>query len=90
MRFPGRAISRHDDINRPPRSCDLTPLNFFLLGYARDRVYAHKPSTLEHLKTNIPHVMFDISLNMCQKVVENSLKCNTSLGDHLNDVVFHT
>ena len=60
----------------------------------KDRVYADKSSTLEHLKTKIRQVMAEIPTNMCQKVVENYLKrinvCNTSRGGHLNDVVFHT
>lgn len=69
-------------------------IRLFLWGYAKDRVYADKPSTLEQLKTNIRQVMAEIPPNMCQKVVENYLKritaCNTSRGGHLNDVVFHT
>ena len=28
--FPGRVISRNGDQNWPPRSCDLTPCDFFL------------------------------------------------------------
>ena len=57
----------------------------FLRGYAKDRVYADKPSTLEHLKTDIRQAMAEMPLNMCQKVVENYLKirinaCNTSRG----------
>ena len=46
------------------------------------RVYADKPSTLEHLKINIHQVMAKVPPNMCQKVIENYLKginaCNTS------------
>ena len=50
--FAGRVIYRRSDINWPPRPCDLTPLDIFLWGYTKDRVYADKqlPSTLEHLK----------------------------------------
>ena len=77
----GRVISCRGDINRPPRSCDLTPLDIFLCGYAKDRVYADKPSSLEHLKTNIRQVVAEIPFDMCQKVIENYLKrinaCNT-------------
>ncbi|ERL94482.1 hypothetical protein D910_11759 [Dendroctonus ponderosae] len=40
---PGRGISRLSDVNWPARSCDLTPLDFFLQGYAKDRVYANIP-----------------------------------------------
>ena len=33
--FPGRVLSRFGDQNWPPRSCDLTPLDFFLWGYSK-------------------------------------------------------
>ena len=60
----------------------------------KDRVYADRPLTLEHLKNNIRQVKAEIAPNMCQKVVENYLEridaCKYSLRDHLNDVVFHT
>ncbi len=29
-KFPGRIISRNSEVNWPARSCDLTPLDFFL------------------------------------------------------------
>ena len=37
----------------PPRSCDLTPLDFFLWGHIKSLVYANKPETLGDLKDNI-------------------------------------
>ena len=42
-KFPGRVISRNGDYNWPPRSCDLTPLDFFIWGYVKDKVYADTP-----------------------------------------------
>ena len=88
--FPEHVMSRRGDINWPPLICDLTQLNF-LWGYAKDRVYANKPSTLGH---NIRQAMAEIPPHMSQKVVENYLKrnnaCTTSRGGHLIDVVFHT
>ncbi|GFU78070.1 uncharacterized protein TNCV_553231 [Trichonephila clavipes] len=30
-----RLISRFGPVNWPPRSCDLTPLDYFLLGYGK-------------------------------------------------------
>ncbi|EFN60297.1 hypothetical protein EAG_00276, partial [Camponotus floridanus] len=90
-KFPGRVISRFGDVNWPSRSCDLTPLDFFLWGYAKDRVYADNPLTLEHLKNNIHEVMAEIPAEMCQKVIENYLKriefCKRSRGGHFNDIV---
>ena len=77
-------------------------IRIFLWGYARDRVYADKPSTLstqeptsilEHFKKDISQVMAELPPNMCLKVVENYLKkiksCNTSRGGLLSDVYFH-
>ena len=82
--FPGRIICRHGDVNLPPRSCDLTSLDFFLWDYNKDCVYAA-------VKNQIFQVMAEIPPNMCQKLVENYLKGNSTLhGGHLNNLVFHT
>ena len=31
-KFPGRVISQNGDYNWPPKSCNLTPIDFFLWG----------------------------------------------------------
>ena len=72
--FPGCVISRCSDINWPPKSCDLTPLDYFLCSYTKDHVYTDKPLTLEHLKANIRQVVAELPLNMYQKLIENDLK----------------
>lgn len=93
-KFEGRIISRFGDVNWPSRSCDLTPLDFFLWGYAKDRVYEDDPQDLEQLKANIRRVIAEIVPQMCKKVIENYLfridVCEKALGGHLNDVLFHT
>ncbi|GFV18044.1 DUF4817 domain-containing protein [Trichonephila clavipes] len=58
--FGDRLISRFGPANWPPRSCDLTPLDYFLWGYVRSLVYADKPQTLDHLEDNIRRVIADI------------------------------
>ncbi|GFU44569.1 hypothetical protein TNCV_1506781 [Trichonephila clavipes] len=55
-----RLISRFGPVNWPPRSCDLTPLDYFLWGYVKSLVYADKPQTLAHLEDNIRRVIADI------------------------------
>ena len=42
------------DVLRPdvvwaPRSCDLTPLDYYLLGAVKDKCYADKPETIDAL-----------------------------------------
>ncbi|GFX57861.1 putative LOC100569746 [Trichonephila clavipes] len=69
--FRDRLISRFGPVNWPPRSCDLTPLDYFLWGYVKSLVHADKPQTLDHLEDNIRHVIADIRPQMLEKVVEN-------------------
>ncbi|GFX03741.1 putative transposable element [Trichonephila clavipes] len=65
-----RLISRFGPGNRPPRSCDLTPLDYFLWGYVKSLVYADKPQTLDHLEDNIRRIIADIRPQMLEKVIE--------------------
>ncbi|GFX82927.1 DUF4817 domain-containing protein [Trichonephila clavipes] len=58
--FGDRLISRFGPVNWPPRSCDLTPLDYFLWSYVKSLVYADKPQTLDHLEDNIRRVIADI------------------------------
>ncbi|GFX25149.1 putative DD41D transposase [Trichonephila clavipes] len=69
--FGDRLISRFGPVNWPPRSCDLTPLDYFLWGYVKSLVYADKPQTLYHLEDNIRRVIADIRPQMLEKVIEN-------------------
>ncbi|GFS77301.1 uncharacterized protein TNCV_3758811 [Trichonephila clavipes] len=69
--FGDRLISRFGPVNWPPRSCDLTPLDYFLWGYVKSLVYADKPQTLDHLEYNIRRVIADIRPQMLEKVIEN-------------------
>ncbi|GFY18101.1 putative DD41D transposase, partial [Trichonephila clavipes] len=66
-----RLISRFGPVNWPPRSCDLTPLDYFLWGYVKSLVYADKPETLDHLEDNIRRVIANIRPQMLEKVIEN-------------------
>ncbi|GFV12335.1 putative LOC100569746 [Trichonephila clavipes] len=62
---------RFGPVNWPPRSCDLTTLDYFLWGYVKSLVYADKPQTLDHLEDNIRRVIADIWSQMLEKVIEN-------------------
>ncbi|GFV76134.1 hypothetical protein TNCV_4672231 [Trichonephila clavipes] len=70
-----------EPVNWPPRSCDLTPLDYFLWGYVKSLVYADKPQTLDHLEDNIRRVIADIRPQMLEKVIENW----TSRLDYIRD-----
>ncbi|GFS87729.1 uncharacterized protein TNCV_4213631 [Trichonephila clavipes] len=90
--FGDRLISRFGPVNWPPRSCDLSPLDYFLWGYVKSLVYADKPQTLDHLENNIRHVIADIQPQMLEKVIENwktRLKyIRASCGNPMPEIIF--
>ena len=47
--FPNRLIGRGSTINWPPRSPDLTPLDFHLCGLMKSEVYRKKVDTRDEL-----------------------------------------
>ena len=51
--FGRRIISSKFPIEWAPHSPDLSPPNFFLWGYLKDRVYQEKPRNLTDLKNKI-------------------------------------
>ncbi|GFX60991.1 DUF4817 domain-containing protein [Trichonephila clavipes] len=61
-----RLISHFGPVNLPPRSCDLTPLDYILWGHVKSLVYADKPQTLDHLKTTFA-VLLQIYGHKCWK-----------------------
>ncbi|GFW66383.1 uncharacterized protein TNCV_3433451 [Trichonephila clavipes] len=67
--FGVRLISRFGPVNWPPRSCDLTPLDYFLWGYVKLLVYADKPQTLDRLEDNIRRVIAYIRPQRLEKVI---------------------
>ncbi|GFV00193.1 uncharacterized protein TNCV_833921 [Trichonephila clavipes] len=90
--FGDRLISRFGPVNWPPRSCDLTPLDYFLWGYVKSLVYADKPQTLDHLKDNIRRVIADIWPQMLKKVIENWTSrldyIRASRGSPMPEIIF--
>ena len=58
--FEDRIISRRADVVLPPRSCDFTPLGYYLRGAVKDKCYAAKPETIEALKDKIREAIGEI------------------------------
>ena len=69
--FGEQLISRFGPVSWPPRSCDITPLDFFLWGYVKSKVYADKPATIQALEANITRVINAIPVEMLERVIEN-------------------
>ncbi|GFX55154.1 putative DD41D transposase [Trichonephila clavipes] len=90
--FGDRLISRFGPVNWPPRSCDLTPLDYFLWGYVKSLVYADEPQMLDHLEDNIRRVITDRRSQMLEKVIENWTSrldyIRASRGSPMPEIIF--
>ena len=73
-----------------PHSPDLSPLDFFLWGYAKDN-YKNKPSSFTELKQEIISFIRAISADSCKKVIPNFAvrirECVLRHGDHIEHVL---
>lgn len=91
--FEDRIISSRADVVWPPRSCDLTPLDYYLWGALKDECYADKPETIDALKDNIREAIGEIQLHTIDNVLKNWTDrvgyCMASRGSHLNEIIFH-
>ena len=67
--FEDRIISRRADVVWPPRSCNLTPLDYYLWVAVKDQCYADKPETIDALKDNIREVIGVIQLHTIDNVL---------------------
>lgn len=86
-RFPDRWIGRNGPIMWPPRSPDLTPLDFFFWGYVKNLVYAEKIRDLQHLRERIYAAITTVTPEMLQNTwreVDYRLDvCRATGGAHI-------
>ena len=90
--FEDCIISRRADVVWPPRSCDQTPLDYYLWSAVKDKCYADKPQTIDALKDNICEAIDEIHLHTIDNVLKNWTDRvgyrMPSLGSHLNEIIF--
>ena len=51
--FPGKVLSKGGTVEWPPRSPDLSPLDFFLWGHIKTTVYSRPVHSLSQLRSRI-------------------------------------
>lgn len=79
-KFPNRWIGRRGPIEWPARSPDLTPCDFFLWGFLKDRVYSAKCATLDQLKQRIREACAAVTPEMCKRVCDSvSERCKVCI-----------
>ena len=87
--FQGRVISRRRRRGRnwPPRSPDLSPLDFFLWGYLKSKVYNPRPATLDQLEQNIRNQVAALDPAMINRAIldmrSRAERCIANNGGHV-------
>ena len=85
--FPDRWIGKGSNIHWAPRSPDLTPLDFFVWGYIRSKIYRSRISNIDELKTRITEVANSIApemlLNVYEGVEDRFQSCIDKNGAHV-------
>ena len=69
--FEDRIISRRADVVWPPRSSNLTPLDYYFWGSVRDKCYSNKPEKFDALKDKSREVIAEIQLHTIDNVLKN-------------------
>ena len=68
--FPGKVISKKGDVPWPPRSPDLSPLDFFLWGHLKDRVYGQPVRSLRSLRERITQAIQQLPIRSLRAALE--------------------
>ena len=86
-------ISRYFPTAWPPRSPDLKPCDFWLLGYLKDNVYRDRLTTVLNLKESIRRHIQNIDDDALRSVVESTIfkmECVLEYdGSHIVHVLQH-
>lgn len=74
INYPGRCIGRNGNVAWPPRSPDLTPLDFFLWGFVKNHVYQTPVIDRNDLVHRIENAFQLVTRNMLEHVNQNIVK----------------
>ena len=80
QKFPGRWLGRRGT-HEWPASPHLTPCDFFLWGWAKEKVYRAKPPTMEKLEERIQNLITNVPQDFLQKTVDSIPGCLRKLVD---------
>lgn len=86
--FPNKWIGTNAPIRWPPRSPDLSVLDFFLWGYLKNKVYSRRHTNLEELREAITVAFQDLQrrsiiiLNALERITKMCELCIRENGNH--------
>jgi hypothetical protein len=91
--YPGRWIGRSGPIQWPPRSPDLTPLDFYLWGEVKRRVYEQVSDTIAELRLKIISAFDEVKADefVLRRVKRNHIRraqlCLELGGEHFEHLL---
>ena len=89
--FPNRWIGRRGEIEWPARSPDLSPMDYFLWGFLKNRVYETQPATLTELQQRISDQVAIITQEIRENVLNNFYfrlaHCQEALGEQFEHLL---
>lgn len=89
--FPEHWIGRRGPVEWPARSPDLTPLDFFLWGYLKSKVYETQPASLEELRQRITYecqrITPEVLQNVRQSFQSRLYHCMEVQGGHFEQMI---
>ena len=86
-KFGERVISRNGPVCWPPRSWDLTPLDYFQI---KSMIYANKPATIDELRTNIKREIANRPIYSRKSSKIGRLDfCKPARGGYAKEIDFH-
>ncbi len=66
-RFSQRLISHKSDFPWPARSPDLSPLDYFLWGFVKEKGFLSAPSNIAELKNKVREAIASIDANTAER-----------------------
>ncbi|XP_036145604.1 uncharacterized protein LOC118646565 [Monomorium pharaonis] len=72
--FPGRWFGAGGPLRWPPRSPDLSPLDFFLWGYLKEKVYAKQPENVEEVVARLHAAVATVDAEMLLHVRNEAVR----------------
>lgn len=88
--FPNKWIGNRGFVHWPARSPDLTPLDYFLWGYIKNRLYKHTPQDIQVLRQNlirevraIPARTIQRAIFRMPRIIRKCIEVNGQLFEYL-------
>lgn len=91
QRFGNQWLGTNGPIRWPARSPDLTPIDFFIWGHLKNKVYAIAPTTREDLEARVRRAINEITRqqldNMLQNIIERATLCRDRNGQQFEHLL---